>query len=245
MWAIVSAVVVTGIGLMAKSVAKAHQQKIQYQRDRFPLQEVEFLKSFGSNPPPRDFRLFLRSFDTLGKLMVNNPNFSRSFSQQTAQPELLDFEFIIAQYLKVGFQSNVYAIGRTGSGFGPGTLHVPNSEWISNFELLAKASYSILVVPGSTAGSIWEIRWLKANFLLVKTVFIMPNSNCFREFNGERYWDRVTRATSRIGIEMPVWEPRGGIFKLNNLGCLQISEPLNLKEPDKFINSVLRAEEPY
>jgi len=232
------------IYLIAKSAYRSKQLREQKKRDFFPLQEIKFLRSREYAIPERDFRLFLRPFNTVGKLRIANPErptvYSPSFFEQ---PGTLDLEFIIAKYLST--MGQVYAVGGPENSVGPGRLHVDDKSWFHNFELLAKAAHCIIVIPGYTLGSTAEVCWLKANFFLDKTIFIMPPSSFGQSGEAKSEWEKTSAAVEDIGLCFPEYKRTGLLFKMNSLGQEVRSETLVLKSNVDFLKCLLKLEEPY
>ena len=140
----------------------------------------------------------------------------------------------------------MYALGGDLKEPSPGRAFLPDDDWKSNFELFAKAAHSIIVIPGYTPSTMWEIEWLKTNFLLDKTIFIMPGHiNKDESFNITQFWDKTIENLSDIGIELPKYQYEGLLFKMNAYGKLTRKRPLSLENFDKFVENLNILEEPY
>lgn len=250
------AIIISMFGLFTKWSAKNHQLTLQKVRDSFPLKELELLQYYQKNAielPGRDFRLFLRPFITIQKIKVNNPEFPHNFllqlfhhSESEPQPAHLNFEFILARLLEIASNSKIYALGGALKEPSPGRVFMPDEHWKENFELFANTAYSIIVIPGYTLSTIWEIEWLKANFMLGKTIFIMPGHiNIDESFNVKQYWTKTTKSLNKIGLELPEYKYEGLIFKLNANGNIIRRAPLELNNPEKFVENLFLLEEPY
>jgi len=253
---IVFAVVVTLVSSFGKSLAKNHQKQIQQERDKFPIKEIDFLRDYFKKTsviPERDFRLFLRPFLTIKSIQVNNPGYPHSFFGQLltreegeVQPKYLNFEFLLARLLEVSSDGKIYAMGGDKEEPSPGRLFVPDDDWKHDFELLAKAAYSVLIIPGYTQSTLWELAWLKSNFMLDKTILIMPGGlNKSQSFDLQDYWQKTSAALEEIGIETPDYNPNGLLFKVNAWGMIDRVEGLNIASPAIFSSNLLKLEEPY
>jgi hypothetical protein len=228
----------------AKSAIDSHQNVLQGQRDKFPIQELNELKLEERKPLLRnDFSLFLRSFSTIQYLKVLNTN-SNVFPVffKDLIPTYLNIEFVIARYLEIEKRNNnnkLYAIGGDITEPSTGRLFIPDEDWRSVFESFATKAKSIIIIPGYTESSMWEIEWIKENNMFYKAVFLMPgpididNSKLFASF-----WYKTQKSLVAINIDCPTYEIDGCMYKLDNNCNLINKKPLNIHTRKGFITNL-------
>jgi hypothetical protein len=182
----------------------------------------------------RPFFLYLRAFDTTGRLKL--PLFAfdlGSFGLQQLRTNELE-SVIAAALLKKGV---LVALGRPGENLGAGRVVSPDEGWVKDIELLAARAKGILVVPSHHPGTVWEIDHLQRHELLDKTVFLMPPES--RRFNWKAHWSEARRGMGSLGSALPEYSELGLLFTVGRDGAVTNAAPFSLFLQRSFRKSIL------
>jgi hypothetical protein len=162
----------------------------------------------GERHARRPLVLYLRSFEQDGKITIGG----------------LKFETALASVLEH------YADTAAFDGldrFEGKVIRLTGKKWLEKVAELTSIASLIIMVPGITEGVCKEIRYLRDNNLLEKTLFLVPPSDKVRE-----EWEQVRQLEEwqlERGQSIPPYAPEGFIFTLNNKGRLKSWDALGLE----------------
>lgn len=176
--------------------------------------------------------LYLRPFSSEQLLLI--PNSKRDWNPFTisafAEPSQIDLEAYLADVLEP--KCKFIALGYSTTELGAGKINTPDHAWQTEFKRLSTAAQWILVFPSSHEGTQWEIQWLKENKLFEKSTFIMPPESKSTYINLENEWHQTRLSLMRQGIELPLFENAGLLFKMNTEGKAVKRMPLVIVLPE-------------
>jgi hypothetical protein len=224
---------VCGVVLVLVSIVSRRLLRRLRQResDALGLRILEDLRN--GRPPAREFYLYLRAFETTGRLRA--PLFSFDLATlglgrlRTNELE----SFIGAAMVKSG---PLIALGRPGENLGAGRVITSDDDWRSDIVLLTAQAKAILLIPSHHAGTLWEIQHLEEQGLLAKTVFVMPPES--RSFNWRAHWSLARPAMGPLGASLPEYQDLGMLFMLEPSGAVRGVAPFSLFVERSFRNSV-------
>lgn len=198
----------------------------QSSRDRRAARVMSLVADPTGGPPPR-FSLYLRPFATTGRLASNSVGVQASASEQPGNIQT-DFEAILAAafpahrpLIALGVPGallpthpegvQTWPINHTWDIPGTGKVACTDSDWQDKVKLLARQAELIVIVPLAFAGTVWEIRWLHANRLLDKCVFVMPATmEGARDYSPD--WEAATRVLRSLGVRPPAYRDSGQLL---------------------------------
>jgi hypothetical protein len=185
----------------------------------------------------RPFALYLRAFETTGRMHVPLYLRLRKLSQGIYRLETNDLESYVSHSVR-GI-APLIALGRSGEAIGAGRITADDSEWERDVLTLVRRARGILLVPSSRPGTLWEIEMLKRENLLHKVVFVMPPRSKGALDTRER-WDQARSALASHGLEAPEYEPNGLLFEVDPEGKVSNVEPLLLNSARQVRRSLQR-----
>jgi hypothetical protein len=155
------------------------------------------------------FGLYLRPFFSTGKIRVN---LLRDASMDW------DFETLFAYSLK-GYLP-IIALGQPGEHLGAGRIETQDDDWQALASDLIERADCIYIIPSNRPGTLWEMKYLKENHLLDKTIFIMPPEARIAGNEGlfSSHWDVTKVSASEFGICLPKYDSQGMLFALTDDG---------------------------
>lgn len=199
------------------------QRSIQQERDAAAEQTMRALLKEPDAPGPTpqeaesaegtpgDLVLYLRPFDTTGKLVVPNPyhnSWGITPERFTEQPGI-ELEALIARSLPEG--ARFLALGRPGEHFGAGRIRSTEEDWWASFTKLASRSAVVLLVPGAGDGVLQEIRWLREQARLDRTMILMPPlTTKFPDYH--TVWAKAQEELAAMGFELSPYHDRGALL---------------------------------
>lgn len=125
----------------------------------------------------RKFFLYLRPFNTTGNVNFESKPVSLPFAYSSFEHNVysIDLEFNLRKSLR--FFAPLIGLGSPGEHIGIGRYKTSNENWKPVVEMLMHRAQGIFFIPGSQAGTIWEMQKIFSdNILLEKTVWIIPVS---------------------------------------------------------------------
>ena len=197
-------------GLVGIGIHRAAKEDAQRKRDETSLAVLKALRS--STPlPVKRFAVYARPFNSTDQLTTQNMDLAWIPGQT---PTHIDLETKLTRALQG--RLHTVALGRPGEMMGSGRIDVAESEWQSAFVLLASNAALVLLLPSSRAGTHWETEWLLKN-ARDRLLLIMPMSPTpSQSYRGE--WEKAGVTLSQIGVELPPYDDRGAIFRINSEG---------------------------
>ena len=190
------------VGTVGKLNIKRHQKY----RDR---RAESILNSILTSNSPNPFSLYLRSFDTTGKLL-------EILEKKTVLPftyDDTDLETFIA--CAVEPYAPLIALGIKGEQIGAGRILCDGSNWENCMEILAKNAKIIFAIPYDTDGTKTEINFIKNNNLIRKTIFVMP-PQAVKNLDWKKQWEKATYGIEKFGFNLPRYNPAGMLFYMKN-----------------------------
>ena len=108
------------------------------------------------------------------------------------------------------------ALGDRLASFGAAKLTVKDEDWQSMFHQLANASQLIFMMPGLSAGTLWELFQISCSHCLrEKTVFIMPPRGFPLVRSSPQWeWAALSDMVAELGVRFPPYSPEGCFFRL-------------------------------
>lgn len=193
---------------------------VSRQRDRLAWQRLrdaeanrimEAVKRDASQP----FALYLRSFDWTGVLPIKNPDY-RPDEDPLAELATLDLEEVLTRAISP--QMPVIALGLQGEAVGAGRYTTDDSTWQADVEALGKRAVFVLMLPLFSAGTLWEMGFLRQAGLLQKTIVVMPPAVGAFTLSLRDRWRAAQAKLAQAGITLLDYSPEGGLFILNARG---------------------------
>lgn len=184
------------------------------------------------------FCLYLRPFMTTSKL-------DAQLKGQGFGP--LDVETILEHSLRPRFE--LVALGRRSEApvLGAHRTYVPDEQWWDYFRRLATHAAQIFVLPNDQGSTPDEISWLISSNFLCKCIFLMPETPTGQGFHAEAgiqttvqiteeidvdyssAWEATRKAfAERLRLELPAYDQRGALFRLNGDGAVSSQAALSL-----------------
>jgi hypothetical protein len=192
------------------------------------------LRDLRSNPLASvpDFYLYLRAFETTGKLNV--PMYLRVrrkciwIYQRLVTDDLESYTSLSVRKI-----APLIALGRPGECVGAGRVLDDTEHWQADIVTLMHRSKGILLIPSDRPGTLWEMDTLKREGLFSKVVFVMPPRST-GEYDTSARWEAARKAMAAHGLEAPEHQARGMLFRLDSDGRLARAEPLLLSSTRKI-----------
>jgi hypothetical protein len=197
------------VGYGVNEAAKGERQR---RRDDIPSAILRALRSSTQLPVDR-YAVYARPFDSTDQLTTQNMDVQAGGGGQ--QPTHVDLETKLTRALEPYLP--VVALGRPGEMVGvSGRVRTSESEWQDAFALLAANAVLILVLPSRHLGTRWEMEWL-LNKARDQCIFIMPMSPTPR-LSYRDNWEEVKVSLKELGVELPIYQNRGALFRLDSEG---------------------------
>lgn len=166
------------------------------------------------------FSLFLRPFTVTGKISIKNPFASSTLWPTTfSEPRIIDLEEMLAQVFSN--EAPLLGFGRPGEAIGAGRALVTDQEWKREIAKWMFFAELILIVPASSEGSEWEIRFIKEQNLLEKCIFVIPPDLLSL---------LATKALRMelLPIKVPPYDEKGSLYTVNSNGDILSVESLKV-----------------
>jgi hypothetical protein len=225
------------LGVSARLCFGKAQINEQDQRDREAAVIIRDLKQ----RTHRDYYLYLRPFNLDQATPQKNPVYSPypilSGHYTQDQSELFEAQFSNAMRGNIP----ILSLGRQGEIFGGASrVETSDEEWQSLFILLAARARGIFLFPGSSTGSLTELRWIRDNNLLSKTVCLQPPTGTNKAVI-EAEWLQIRSNLLNEQFALPEFADKGCIFSLAPSGSLREAWPLPLHDSKKLSNTLDKA----
>jgi hypothetical protein len=220
-----------------------HMRLRQSRNDRAAQRIMEQLRADAA-APVADFYLYLRAFETTGKLRVPLYLRLRMLSLGLLQIQTNDLESYISNAVRR--VAPLIALGQPGEAVGAGRIVTEDANWMRDIVGLMHRAKGILLVPSTRPGTLWEIETLKREALLHKVIFIMP-PRTHGEFDTAERWELGRQAMHGHALEAPEHLERGLLFAVGADGKVSHVEPLLLnsaRQVRKSMKRILRHKAP-
>jgi hypothetical protein len=120
----------------------------------------------------------------------------------------------------IGLNAMFVALGDRLASYGAAKIVVKDEDWQNLFYRLANASQLIFLMPGLSAGTLWEL-WqiLCSRTLREKTVFIMPPGGFpLVRSSPDKEWAVMIDVAAELGARFPPYSGKGCYFRLREDG---------------------------
>lgn len=164
------------------------------------------------------FALYLRPFKTTDRL---------NLSGLSTKWGGVDLESLIANACRPW--GLLLGLGRKGDAVGAGKLCCSDDDWKEMFFQLSEAAIAIIVVPGVSGGTFFEIESIISRGFLGKTTFLMPpatelqlserstlaltTGHDFTERDYAKNWEDVRACLQAMGIWLPPYDQCGSLIQ--------------------------------
>lgn len=160
---------------------------------------------------PAEFCLYLRPFVTEGQLGHTRKTLRPTLTNLFAKAyETMELEQLLATaFSDLGLPQ--LAIGKPSSRFGSGLVTLPADDdgWREFVALAARQATAVLVVPGASEGTAWEVNLVSKEHL-AKTLFVMPPA--VEDYSWKDHWAAAVIRAKADGITLPPYDERGSLF---------------------------------
>lgn len=163
---------------------------------------AQLLASDTDKVEKQEFILYLRAFESTGKLKVGSGDFESTISQ-----------FLANRIMLVTF-------GVPGEYSGAARVQSTETKWQQDVTKLMHEAKHILMLPSDRPGTVWEGQQIKELGLLHKTSFVMPPQMRVGKRPYSETWKRAYKTFRRIGLQIPKHVEKGLIFSLLPTGEL-------------------------
>lgn len=235
----VGVLVLIGVGLISAAwLIRGAMLKIrQRQNDSIAAGIMQSLRT-DPGTPHGDFFLYLRAFETTGRL--NIPLYLRLQQFGASAGRLLtnDVESYVSRAIRR--VAPLIALGRPGEADGAGRILSKDERWMTDILLLLKRCKAILMVPSHRPGTLWEIEAIKREGLLSKCVFMMPPRSKKGGLDTHERWESARRGMAELGLEAPEYQDTGILFVLAPNGKVAEVEPILLGSKRQVRKSLRR-----
>lgn len=144
----------------------------------------------------KEFILYLRAFESTGKIKIGTNDFESSISR-----------FLANRIILVTF-------GVPGEYAGAARVQSTEEVWQQDVLKLMHKAKHILMLPSDRPGTVWEAEQLKKHDFLSKTSFIMPPEMWSKSRPYSHIWQRAKDAFHSIGLHIPAHTAKGLVFTL-------------------------------
>ena len=188
-WFWIGVCLLAGLGDMLRGICRWQFKRSQIHRNHLAVCVVK--------EEVRDFFLYLRPFNSTGRLPITLRTTRRYVHYPGSSPKLqcdrdeIDLETELTRALEPC--GPLVALGRPGEDIGAGRIRTDDEEWQALLLDLASRANAIFIVPGTSAGTRWELDCLaKDEVLRRKTLLIIPpytvdpEEGVFRSIGGPR-----------------------------------------------------------
>jgi hypothetical protein len=207
---------------------KRHQKYRDQRADKI------FKEISSSNSHPA-YTLYLRSFDTTGKLL-------EILEKKTVLPFTYD-DTDLETYIACAVEpfAPLIALGREkGEQIGAGRIVSDGSTWQKKLTLLAKKAQLIFLIPFDSDGIKLEIQFIQSYKLFKKTIFIMP-PQAVKKMDWEKRWEKVSNSIKDLGFKLPAYNPQGMLFSMQNRNTLNCTDPFAVEKDFRKMNKKLKS----
>jgi hypothetical protein len=185
----------------------------------------------GKAPECKEFFVYLRSFETTGRLKP--PFFFTVFVFERLHTN--ELESFLALALEK--QGPVVALGVPEEAIGAARILDGEASWKADIQMLLRRAAGVLVLPSAHEGTKWEIQFLKQENLLSKCVLLMPPRT--RQFDWRSKWEQAAQALQQYSITLPEYNERGLLFTLDEAGKVADARVFSLFQRRSLRKSVV------
>jgi hypothetical protein len=197
----------TGLLKVIQKVIVRDRKASQAERDAEAEQIVHEISAGGNW---RKYFLYLRPFETTGQMNVIVSQLTGGYGEKKA----MDFETLLRKALEPW--GPFIGLGTPGEHLGAGRAPVEDSRWQARVRRLIKNADTVFIIPGGTAGTLWEFRHLFKSDYLRRTVVVMPPKALDLDIG--TLWSEAQSALTPTGVKLPEYSARGAFILLSNDG---------------------------
>jgi hypothetical protein len=185
---------------------------------------------------PGDFALYLRPFKTEGFLIQSVALREVALIPLAKRIETIELEHLLAiVFDDVGIP--LVALGGPGTGFGSGYIATDDVSWTGVISPMLDAATAVILLPGVSPGTCWELQYLIRKGHLQKTLFVMPKENSSVDW--KEYWRSASEAATEIGLKLPPYETDGRIFSMESVRDVDLWKSLRGRQTIRTIKRSL------
>ena len=230
------AIIASGLLLGGAALRRTAVRLRQNDNDAIATAILQRLREDPVAPVP-EFFLYLRAFETTGRLRVPLYLRLRKLSVGAARLVTNDVESYVSTAVRR--IAPLIALGRPGEAIGAGRIVTDDAAWKGDVLTLMRRARAILLVPSSRPGTLWEIETLQREGLWSKVVFIMP-PRTKGDLDSRERWEEARRAMAAEGLEAPEYQERGLLFEVGIDGRVTNVEPMLLNSARQVRKSMRR-----
>ena len=213
-------------------LSKLNLKRHQKYRDQRAEKIFKEISSSNSHPA---YTLYLRSFDTTGKLL-------EILEKKTVLPFTYD-DTDLETYIACAVEpfAPLIALGmKKGEQIGAGRIVSDSSNWQKKLILLAKKAQLIFLIPFDSDGIKLEIQFIKNYNLFKKTIFIMP-PQAVKKMDWEKRWEKVLNGVKDLGFKLPAYNPQGMLFSMIDGNTLNCKDPFLVEKNFRKMNKKIKS----
>jgi hypothetical protein len=204
------------MGIVTNSIDRFFLYRQQRFRDKRALEIFSAVKA----GKPAIYSLYLRGFGTTGHLHFGKGGKARledrlqDLEIRGGQNAFSDLETLITEAME--YFAPMIALGRPGEQLGAGRVETEEENWIEDFQLLALHAKTLVLFPIATEGTLREVEFIVKHGFWPKTIILMPTEN--PSANWDLQWDYMKRKAEEFGLDFPVYQSGGMVFKIGQQG---------------------------
>lgn len=203
---------------------------------QFRIQQSRRQRTFderGAAGETRRHILYLHGYSVSTNLTVPRPDALGSFmrwEREYAGMKVPTFKLETWLTNVVDPIGELIALRDPSSSLYPGAykLETRDDEWRDGVRKLTASAHAIVVVPSSSPGVLWELKWIVDSGLLGKTIFIAPPTS--DDQGVHREWHDTMQACLDMGLVLPGHDPRGLLFTMGPDGRTSKCLPMPTEE---------------
>jgi hypothetical protein len=228
-------------GYAGSALSRRHKQREQQKRDS---RAADILSASQQQIAP-DFSLFLRAFETTGRMPFEASTtwVQPGFDPRHTEDRVIDIEAQLAHAVEQFIP--LVALGRPAEQFGAGRALTTEERWKEDIGHLGNAALVIFMFPSARPGTLWELDWLREHRFLRKTVFLVPpdgsRSSSLRRgsYEWSAVWSELRVAFEARGIEIPEYDKSGQLFSVADNGRVTIKTRLKGHYTARFLSAFI------
>src|ERR1041384_4565570 len=180
--------------------------------------EIEIDQDTSSDETTIPFALYLRPFALERFVRGQRKWVPFDADKPISTSAQIDFDYFLQEHYH-GFGLHLVSLDAKGTSQGAGHVITDDVHWFNKFCRLAIHAKVIIVIPGTSLGTLEEIRWLTKSELLNKTIFLKPQGYPRDE------WKRTSDYfREKEGMDFPSYSRLLMSFRINKDGSYHHNE---------------------
>lgn len=247
-WRLSPIAILVGLGFyaFARMLGRADAEKGDEIRARGAATDLGAARAAARHGERVPRTLYLRGFETTGRLMLENENAPHDlFSLNAVDSDpYVDVERLLAEALDDTLP--LLALGRPGEHLGAARLKTSERRWRRDLVTLATACDQIVLWPSSRPGTLWEFGFLLRQRLLGKTIMLMPpydlvsaRGDANPEFDPLAGWEQArTAIRDTHAVELPAYDRKGALLLIDPVTAA-VTSPFSFPRTQKRLRQKL------